>query len=130
MKACDKRLEQPHQEVEREVLPAVRVPRGLQVVPCGPCRERALRLMRQQHPHVALRRPGDRRRRIGGVSGETAAREVRDSGEDDPAGPPADHLVSVDQGIKAEPLQLAHPPGRVPVVLVIPGDEVFPVRRP
>src|SRR2546426_6487378 len=125
----DKRLEQPHQEVEREVLPTVRVPRELQVVPGGACRKRALRLMRQEHPHVALRRPRDRRRRIGGMSGEAAAREVRDSGEDDPPSSPADQLVPIDECAEAEPLQLAHPAGCIPVVLMVPPDEELPGRR-
>src|SRR6266480_1647993 len=120
----DERLEQSHQQVERKVLPAVRVPRELQVVPDGAGRERALRLMRQQHTDVALRRSRDRRRRIGGVPGKAAAREVRDPGDDDPTGPPADYLVSVHEGAEAEPLQLAHPPGRVPVVLVVARNEV------
>src|SRR3989454_5465302 len=38
----------------------------------------------------------------------------RDPGEHDPAGPAADHLVPVDEGTEAEPLQLAHPTGRIP----------------
>ncbi len=129
MESCDKRLEQPHQQVEREVLPAVRMPRELQIVPGGACRECALRLMRQQHPHIARRRPRHRRRGIGSVSGEAAARKIRDARKDDPARPLADHLVPVDERIEAEPFQLAHPSGRIPVVLVIPRDEVFPVRR-
>src|SRR5712691_4794465 len=52
----DEWLEQPPQQVEREVLAAVRVPRELQVVSSGARRECALRLMGQQYPDVALRR--------------------------------------------------------------------------
>ena len=123
-------LEQPHQQVEREVLPAVGVARQLEIEARSLCRESAGWLVREQQLDVG---PGSARRRsdgIGPVARRAAARgAVGDARDQHPGGSLLDHLVGIDQRVESEALDLAHPAERVPVVLVIPGDEELAVRR-
>ena len=64
MQSRHERLEQTHQQVEREVLAAVGMARELQIEPCFSRGERAAGLVGQQDFYIALRRAGERRNRI------------------------------------------------------------------
>ena len=116
MQSRHERLEQPHQEVEREVLAAVRVSGQLQVEAGVAGRERAPRLVGEQHPHIA------RRRAAQGGCGIGRHRQIGDAGEQQPRAAAPHHLIQVLQDRQAQPLHLAAPAGRVPVVLVVSRD--------
>ena len=118
------RLEEPHKQIEGEILPAVRVPGELEVVPGGLCGEGAARLVRQQHAHVARRCTRDGSRRIRG------RRKVGDARDEQSRRAPLHDPMLVRQHLHAQPLELRHPPTDIPVVLVIARDEVRAMRRP
>src|SRR5438094_8844115 len=68
VQAGDEGLKQPHQQIEGEILTAVRMSGDLEVIAGGACGKRALRLVREQHLHVALGRLGNRPGGIGAMT--------------------------------------------------------------